>query len=138
MLYLVKQENPVYGDNIEISKYTCYNIELSDKIFDRLYGKDSCLMSTVSLTNMVAVCLCKIYRNGFAVDYVGLEEVKQEFEQLQADYKTNKIDDSVYAEEKAKLDERLKELNAVASNRIAFKVEFTNRYFHRRYLDKFD
>ena len=38
-------------------------------------------------------------------------KVKQEFEQLQADYKTNKIDDSVYAEEKAKLDERLKELN---------------------------
>ena len=68
----------------ELSEYLLADLratdELSDKIFGRLYGKDSGLMNTVSLTNMVAVCLCKIYRNGFAVDYVGLEEVRQEFE----------------------------------------------------------
>jgi DNA polymerase I-like protein with 3'-5' exonuclease and polymerase domains len=68
----------------ELSEYLVADLratdELSDKIFGRLYGKDSGLMNTVSLTNMVAVCLCKIYRNGFAVDYVGLEEVRQEFE----------------------------------------------------------
>ena len=67
----------------ELSEYLVADLratdELSDKIFGRLYGKDSGLMNTVSLTNMVAVCLCKIYRNT-AVDYVGLEEVRQEFE----------------------------------------------------------
>ena len=33
-----------------------------------------------SITNRVAVCLCKIYRDGFSVTYVELEEVKQELE----------------------------------------------------------
>ena len=68
----------------ELAEYLAYDLratdQLADKLFERLSGADAGLMNTVSLTNMVAVCLCKIYRNGFMVNYVELEEVKQEFE----------------------------------------------------------
>jgi len=68
----------------ELSEYLLADLratdQLADKLFQRLSGDDAGLMNTVSLTNMVAVCLCKIYRDGFSVNYVELEEVKQEFE----------------------------------------------------------
>ena len=37
-------------------------------------------MDTVTHTNMVAVCLCKIYQRGFSVDLKKLDEVRKEFE----------------------------------------------------------
>ena len=69
----------------ELSEYLSHDLnateQLADRIFDRLSeNKNAGLMDTVNLTNMVAVCLCKIYKNGFTVNYVELEEVKQEFE----------------------------------------------------------
>ena len=69
----------------ELSEYLhhdlCATEQLADNIFTRLsQPENASLMDTVSLTNMVAVCLCKIYKNGFNVNYVELEEVKQEFE----------------------------------------------------------
>ena len=56
--------------------------QLSDKLMYRLNTPaDGGLLSTVDLTNQVAVCLARIYQRGFAVDLSKLEEVRQEFEQ---------------------------------------------------------
>ncbi len=60
--------------------------QLADKINWRLNTiKDSQLLSTVNLTNQVAVCLARIYQRGFTVDIDALDEVKKEFEKEKAE-----------------------------------------------------
>jgi DNA polymerase I-like protein with 3'-5' exonuclease and polymerase domains len=55
--------------------------QLSDKLMYRLNTiPDAKLMSTVTLTNEVAVCLARIYQRGFKVDMSKLDEVREEFE----------------------------------------------------------
>ena len=69
----------------ELSEYLTYDLratfDLANRIHNRLMTTDADLMDTVTHTNMVAVCLCKVYRTGFKVDLTRLEEVKKEFEQ---------------------------------------------------------
>jgi DNA polymerase-1 len=69
----------------ELSEYLTYDLratfDLANRIHNRLMTTDADLMDTVTHTNMVAVCLCKVYRTGFKVDLTKLEEVKKEFEQ---------------------------------------------------------
>jgi DNA polymerase I-like protein with 3'-5' exonuclease and polymerase domains len=56
--------------------------QLSDKLYYRLNSEsDAGLLSTVVLTNEVAVRLSRIYQRGFNVDLQKLEEVRTEFEQ---------------------------------------------------------
>ena len=68
----------------ELSEYLLYDLratyDLADKIHQRLSNGDADLMDTVTHTNMVAVCLCKIYQRGFSVDLKKLDEVRKEFE----------------------------------------------------------
>jgi len=68
----------------ELSDYLLHDIratyDLSNKIHQRLTNGDADLMDTVTHTNMVAVCLCKIYQRGFSVDSKKLDEVRKEFE----------------------------------------------------------
>ncbi len=60
--------------------------QLSDRLMLRLNSKeDSGLLSTVDLTNQVAVCLSRIYQRGFAVDITALEDVRKQFEQERDD-----------------------------------------------------
>jgi len=69
----------------ELAEYLVHDLratyELSNRIYDKLMKQDSDLMDTVNHTNMVAVCLCKIYQRGFKVDLTKLDEVRKEFEQ---------------------------------------------------------
>jgi len=69
----------------ELAEYLIHDLratyELSNHIYDKLLSDDSDLMDTVNHTNMVAVCLCKIYQRGFKVDLSKLDEVRREFEQ---------------------------------------------------------
>ena len=69
----------------ELAEYLIHDLratyELSNRIYDKLLSNESDLMDTVNHTNMVAVCLCKIYQRGFKVDLSKLDEVKREFEQ---------------------------------------------------------
>ena len=70
----------------ELSTYLSADIhatqQLSDKLMYRLNTlADAMLMPTVTLSNEVAVCLARIYRRGFKVDLVALDEVRTEFEQ---------------------------------------------------------
>ena len=56
--------------------------QLATKLMYRLnLTEDSTLMSTVALSNEVAVRLARIYQRGFAVDMEALEQVRTEFEQ---------------------------------------------------------
>jgi len=68
----------------ELAEYLLYDLratyDLADKIHHRLMNGDADLMDTVTHTNMVAVCLCKIYQRGFSVDLKKLDEVRKEFE----------------------------------------------------------
>jgi DNA polymerase I-like protein with 3'-5' exonuclease and polymerase domains len=68
----------------ELSEYLVYDLratyDLADRIHHRLANGDADLMDTVMHTNMVAVCLCKIYKHGFTVDTKKLDEVRKEFE----------------------------------------------------------
>ena len=60
--------------------------QLADKLMYRLNTPaDSGLMSTVDLTNQVAVCLTRIYQRGFTVDIEALQDVHHEFEQEKVD-----------------------------------------------------
>ena len=56
----------------ELSEYLTYDLratfDLANRIHNRLMTTDADLMDTVTHTNMVAVCLCKVYRTGFKVD----------------------------------------------------------------------
>jgi len=60
--------------------------ELSDVIYRKLNTTEyASLMSTVLLTNKVAVTLARIYQNGFHVDKDKLDEVRSEFEKEKSD-----------------------------------------------------
>ncbi len=60
--------------------------ELSDVIYRKLNTVEyASLMSTVLLTNKVAVTLARIYQNGFHVDKDKLDEVRSEFEKEKSD-----------------------------------------------------
>ena len=58
---------------------------LADRIHHRCMNGDSDLFDTVTHTNMVAVCLCKIYARGFKVDLDKLDDVRKEFEKEKQD-----------------------------------------------------
>ena len=58
---------------------------LGDKIHHRCMNGDSDLFDTVTHTNMVAVCLCKIYARGFKVYLDKLDGVRKEFEKEKQD-----------------------------------------------------
>ena len=68
--------------------------ELSDLLYKKLLLEDRGLMDTVLLTNSVAVCLTKIYRNGFTVDLEALEKVREEFQE-EKDELLSDLDDQV-------------------------------------------
>ena len=56
--------------------------QLSDKLMYRLNTPaDSGLMTTVQLTNEVAVSLSRMYQNGFTIDSKALDDVRTEYEQ---------------------------------------------------------
>ena len=56
--------------------------QLSDKLMYRLNTPaDSGLMTTVQLTNEVAVSLSRMYQNGFTIDRKALDDVRTEYEQ---------------------------------------------------------
>ncbi len=56
--------------------------QLSDKLIYRLNTPaDSGLMTTVQLTNEVAVSLSRMYQNGFTIDRKALDDVRTEYEQ---------------------------------------------------------
>jgi len=68
----------------ELSHYLSADLhatqQLSDKLMYRLNTQaDGGLMTTVDLTNQVAVCLSRIYQRGFKVDLSVLDAVQQEF-----------------------------------------------------------
>jgi len=70
----------------ELSEYLSADLHATQQLSDRLYYRlnttqDSGLMSTVDLTNQVAVCLSRIYQRGFTVDIKALDDVRTEFEQ---------------------------------------------------------
>jgi len=74
----------------ELSHYLSADLhatqQLSDKLMYRLNTQaDGGLMTTVDLTNQVAVCLSRIYQRGFKVDLSVLDAVQQEFMQEKAD-----------------------------------------------------
>ena len=60
--------------------------ELATKICQRLHKREFVgLVSSVLLTNRVAICLAQIYQRGFAVDSDALETVRKEFTQEKMD-----------------------------------------------------
>jgi len=74
----------------ELSHYLSADLhatqQLSDKLMYRLNTQaDGGLITTVDLTNQVAVCLSRIYQRGFKVDLSVLDAVQQEFMQEKAD-----------------------------------------------------
>jgi DNA polymerase I-like protein with 3'-5' exonuclease and polymerase domains len=69
----------------ELTEYLIADLEATQQLADKLMHRlntpaDSGLMSTVDLTNQVAVCLTKIYQRGFTVDRKALRDVYNEFE----------------------------------------------------------
>tara|TARA_X000001382_G_scaffold83393_1_gene58987 strand:- start:3444 stop:5459 length:2016 start_codon:yes stop_codon:yes gene_type:complete len=78
----------------ELSEYLSADLhatqELSNEIYRKLntteYGG---LMTTVTLTNRVAVTLAKIYQRGFTVDTEALDKVRKEFEQERKDLRVS-------------------------------------------------
>ena len=73
----------------ELKEYLLHDLRatfnLADKIHHRFMNGDSDLFDTVTHTNMVAVCLCKIYARGFKVDLDKLDDVRKEFEKEKQD-----------------------------------------------------
>jgi DNA polymerase I-like protein with 3'-5' exonuclease and polymerase domains len=70
----------------ELTKYLSADLHATQQLSDKLYYRlntesDAGLLSTVVLTNEVAVRLSRIYQRGFNVDLQKLEEVRTEFEQ---------------------------------------------------------
>ena len=69
----------------ELSEYLSADLhatqELSDEIYRKLNTVEySGLMTTVTLTNQVAITLAKIYQRGFSVDVDALDKVRKEFD----------------------------------------------------------
>ena len=78
----------------ELSEYLSADLhatqELSDEIYRKLNTVEySGLMTTVTLTNQVAVTLAKIYQRGFSVDVDALDKVRKEFEQERKDLRVS-------------------------------------------------
>ena len=70
----------------ELTKYLSADLHATQQLSDKLYYRlntesDAGLLSTVVLTNEVAVRLSRIYQRGFNVDLQKLEEVRTQFEQ---------------------------------------------------------
>ena len=78
----------------ELSEYLSADLhatqELSDEIYRKLNTVEySGLMTTVTLTNQVAVTLARIYQRGFSVDVDALDKVRKEFEQERKDLRVS-------------------------------------------------
>jgi len=78
----------------ELSEYLSADLhatqELSDEIYRKLNTVEySGLMTTVTLTNQVAITLAKIYQRGFSVDVDALDKVRTEFEQERKDLRVS-------------------------------------------------
>jgi DNA polymerase I-like protein with 3'-5' exonuclease and polymerase domains len=74
----------------ELSHYLSADLHATQQLSDRLMYRlntqaDGGLITTVDLTNQVAVCLSRIYQRGFKVDLAMLDAVQQEFMQEKAD-----------------------------------------------------
>ena len=74
----------------ELQEYLVADLEatqqLSDRLMRKLMTKEyASLMSSVDLTNQVAVCLSRIYQRGFKVDLDALEVVREEYEDEKAE-----------------------------------------------------
>jgi DNA polymerase I-like protein with 3'-5' exonuclease and polymerase domains len=68
----------------ELSHYLSADLHATQQLSDRLMYRlntqaDGGLITTVDLTNQVAVCLSRIYQRGFKVDLAMLDAVQQEF-----------------------------------------------------------
>ena len=78
----------------ELSEYLSADLhatqELSNEIYKKLNSTEyGGLMTTVVLTNRVAVTLAKIYQRGFTVDITALDSVRKEFEQERKDLRVS-------------------------------------------------
>ena len=78
----------------ELSEYLSADLhatqELSDEIYRKLNTVEySGLMTTVTLTNQVAITLARIYQRGFSVDVDALDKVRKEFEQERKDLRVS-------------------------------------------------
>ena len=78
----------------ELSEYLSADLhatqELSNEIYRKLNSTEyGGLMTTVVLTNRVAVTLAKIYQRGFTVDITALDSVRKEFEQERKDLRVS-------------------------------------------------
>jgi DNA polymerase I-like protein with 3'-5' exonuclease and polymerase domains len=78
----------------ELSEYLSADLhatqELSDEIYKKLNTVEySGLMTTVTLTNQVAITLARIYQRGFSVDVQALDKVRKEFEQERKDLRVS-------------------------------------------------
>ena len=78
----------------ELSEYLSADLhatqELSDEIYRKLNTVEySGLMTTVTLTNQVAITLARIYQRGFSVDVDALNKVRKEFEQERKDLRVS-------------------------------------------------
>ena len=78
----------------ELSEYLSADLhatqELSNEIYKKLNSTEyGGLMTTVILTNRVAVTLARIYQRGFTVDITALDSVRKEFEQERKDLRVS-------------------------------------------------
>jgi len=78
----------------ELSEYLSADLhatqELSNEIYKKLNSTEyGGLMTTVVLTNRVAVTLARIYQRGFTVDITALDSVRKEFEQERKDLRVS-------------------------------------------------
>ena len=78
----------------ELSEYLSADLhatqELSDEIYRKLNTVEySGLMTTVTLTNQVAITLARMYQRGFSVDVDALDKVRKEFEQERKDLRVS-------------------------------------------------
>jgi DNA polymerase I-like protein with 3'-5' exonuclease and polymerase domains len=78
----------------ELSEYLSADLhatqELSNEIYRKLNSTEyGGLMTTVVLTNRVAVTLARIYQRGFTVDITALDSVRKEFEQERKDLRVS-------------------------------------------------
>ena len=70
----------------ELTEYLSADLHATQQLADKLMYRlntpaDSGLMTTVQLTNEVAVALSRMYQNGFTIDRKALDDVRTEYEQ---------------------------------------------------------
>ncbi len=78
----------------ELSEYLSADLHATQELSDEIYRKlntieYSGLMTTVTLTNQVAITLARIYQRGFSVDVDALDKVRKEFEQERKDLRVS-------------------------------------------------